>query len=222
VSRHHGQYHELFVDRKFYGKNARQLPYATCTYLQFNAQHPVVTILQLCPRTRLPIQLQRIHNLRPIPFKQGFDSLHLPFHLVQQVFSLPILILAQLLQMHLIRPIHQSHCPPRSPHARQRELLRNTTAAVCLDRLIDHLECHAGDVDFRLGDLNQSMLRVDFVDLRSGVEHDEASSVDLDPAMRDPLNGCPLTAERFAERGSLGVVDASDEVLQSFLGLYLV
>ena len=123
--------------------------------------------------------------------------------------------------MNLIWPVDEPHRPARRPHTRQREVLRHAASAVGLDRPVNHLERHVGHVDFGLGNLHKCVLGVDLVDLGRSVEYDEAGGVDLDPAVRDALEGCALAAECLAEGRPVRIVCTRDEILECFLCLYI-
>ena len=123
--------------------------------------------------------------------------------------------------MDLVGPVDEAHRAPAGPHGCEGELLADAAAAVGLDRRVDDAERHGGHVDLGRGDLDERVLGVELVDLGRRVEHHEARRVDLDPAVRDALEGRALRREELAKGRAGGVVGARDEVLERLLRLCL-
>ena len=83
--------------------------------------------------------------------------------------------------MHVVGPVGDAQRPGVCPHAREREVLRHTAAAVHLDRAVDDVEAHARSDDLDRGDLTARALGADGVDHPRGVERVEPRLVDLHP-----------------------------------------
>jgi hypothetical protein len=120
--------------------------------------------------------------------------------------------------MHLIGPIDNTHRPARRVHVRQRRVLADARAAVCLDRPVDDLEVDLGDEDLDFGNLLERALGVGLVNFDGGIEDGKARGVDLDTGACDALEHDAMLVEKLAEGLLALVVDAREEPLESLLG----
>lgn len=175
--------------------------------------------LQLTLRLpRTPPKIQRILGLNPILDTKLKPLLPLRLNPIFMRHPPLILILPQLQQMHLIRPIHDPHRPPIRIHRRQRRILAHARAAIRLDRAVDDIEVHLRDQHFHLCDFLERALRVRRVDGDGRVEHRQPCGVDLDARARHPVQHDAVLVQHLAEGLLLGIIDAREEPFQSFFG----
>lgn len=128
-----------------------------------------------------------------------------------------ILITSELEEMHLIRSIHNPHCPARRIHVRERSLLRHTSATVSLDRAIDDLEHNLRHEDLDGRNLLERALGIALINLDSGVQDGQTRGINLDTGARDALEHDAVLMQHLAEGLLCGVIHAGEEVLEGLL-----
>lgn len=89
-----------------------------------------------------------------------------------------------------------------------------------MDGAVDDLECHGGNEDLGFGDLLERELGILGVDCDCSVEDRETGRVDLDARFGDTLDHYTVLIQKLTEGLLAGVVEAGDEELESFLGLW--
>src|SRR5881409_929964 len=102
--------------------------------------------------------------------------------------------------MHLVRPVREAQRPRVRPHERQRKLLAHAAPAVDLHRPVDDLAGHVRHRHLDLGDGLLGRLVADGVHHVRRVQDEETRLVDLDPRLRDALEGDVVLGQPLAER----------------------
>lgn len=157
--------------------------------------------------------------LGTILLQQPLRDILLPHESLRDLLGPLVLVPAQLLQMHLIRPICQSQRADVGPHVRQRRILTDTRSAEALHGAVNDRECHLWHENLGLGDLLEGSLGIERVNLDGGVEDDKACGIYLDAGLGHPLDDDAVFFELLAKGRFLGVVDPHEHPLESFFRL---
>ena len=118
--------------------------------------------------------------------------------------------------MDFVRTVGDAQRALAGVHLGETEVLRNTAAAVGLDRIVDDLERHVGRLDLDHRDLGLGGLVADLVHHVSGLEAEQTRAFDFDPGFGDALFPDRVRGDRLAESDTAG--KPTDHPLQRFFG----
>jgi hypothetical protein len=108
------------------------------------------------------------------------------------------------------------------PHVSQWRILANPSSAISLDSTVQCIEQGLGYKNLGLSNFLAGSSGVGVIDADRGIQDNQTSSVNLNARLGDTLQLDLVFGELDAEGLLARVVNASNEVVESFLGLEII